>query len=163
MIKIDFLLFGALLWSVYSLVLHGKIKKNNRIALLSGLVIHYLLNGARWQLYPAYFLSITILLINKNLDKSIKYLIGAITSFSLIIPNIVPIISFPDPGGAYATGSLIHHWVDENRDEWFTQENIDDKRQFMLQVWYPAIRQADTEKLPFLDHLETRARSIAAA
>ena len=33
----------------------------------------------------------------------------------------------------------------------------------MLQVWYPGIRKADTEKLPFLDHLETRARTIAAA
>ena len=74
MIKIDFLLFGALLWSVYSLVLHGKIKKNNRITLLSVLAIHYFLNGARWQLYPAYFLSLTILLINKNLDKKIEKL-----------------------------------------------------------------------------------------
>ena len=64
------------------------------------------------------------------------WVIGAITSFSLIIPNIVPIISFPDPGGPYATGSLIHHWVDESRDEWFTPENSDDKRQFMLQIWY---------------------------
>ena len=163
MIKIDFLLFGALLWSVYSLVLHGKIKKNNRIALLSGLAIHYFLNGARWQLYPAYFLSITILLINKNLDKSFKYLIGTIASFSLIIPNIIPIISFPDPGGTYATGSLIHHWVDESRDEWFTPENSDDKRQFMLQIWYPGISQDETDKLPFLDHLETRAKTIAAA
>ena len=163
MIKIDFLLFGALLWSVYSLVLHGKIKKNNRITLLSGLAIHYFLNGARWQLYPAYFLSITILLINKNLDKSFKYLIGTIASFSLIIPNIIPIISFPDPGGTYATGSLIHHWVDESRDEWFTPENNDDKRQFMLQIWYPGISQDETDKLPFLDHLETRAKTIAAA
>ena len=163
MIKIDFLFFGALLWSVYCLVLHGKIKKNNRIALLLSLVFHYLLNGARWQLYPAYFLSITILLINKNLDKSIKYLIGAIASFSLIIPNIVPIISFPDPGGAYATGSLIHHWVDESRDEWFTPENSDDKRQFMLQIWYPGISQDGTDKLPFLDHLKTRVKTIAAA
>jgi len=162
-IKIDFLIFGALLWSVYSFITNGKIKKNNRIVLFSSLAIHYLLNGARWQLYPAYFLSITILLINKNLDKSIKYLIGAIASFSLIVPNIVPIISFPDPGGAYATGSLIHHWVDESRDEWFTPENSDDKRQFMLQIWYPGISQDGTDKLPFLDHLETRAKTIAAA
>ena len=111
MIKIDFLLFGALLWSVYSFTLQGRIKGKNRIVLLLSIIIHYLLNGARWQLYPAYFLSITLMLLNKNADKSVRYLIGAITSFSLIVPNIVPIIAFPNPGGVYTTGSLIHHWV----------------------------------------------------
>jgi len=163
MIKIDFLLFGALLWSVYSFTLQGRIKGKNRIALLLSIIIHYLLNGARWQLYPAYLLSITLMLLNKNADKSVRYLIGAITSFSLIVPNIVPIIAFPNPGGVYTTGSLIHHWVDEDRDEWFTSKNKDDKRQFMLQVWYPGVDKENSEKLPFLDHLETRAKTVAAA
>ena len=163
MIKIDFLLFGALLWSVYSFTLQGRIKGKNRIALLLSIIIHYLLNGARWQLYPAYLLSITLMLLNKNADKSVRYLIGAITSFSLIVPNIVPIIAFPNPGGVYTTGSLIHHWVDEDRDEWFTNKNKDDKRQFMLQVWYPGVDKENSEKLPFLDHLETRAKTVAAA
>ena len=163
MIKIDFLLFGPIIWGIYSYYVFGRMKRKNRIALLCSMAIHVLFNGARWQLFPAYFLSFILMLLNKNTGKTVKYLISVTFCISLVLPNIVPIISFPDPGGAYATGSLIHHWVDESRDEWFTKENGDDKRQFMLQVWYPGISQADAEKLPFLDHLESRAKTIAAA
>ena len=163
MIKIDFLLFGVLFWNTYSFFKLGRLNNKNRIAILCSGIIHYLLNGARWQLFPAYFLSITLLLLNKNAGKPIRYFIGIITSISLVVPSIVPIISFPSPSGEYATGSLIHHWVDESREEWFTAENEDDKRQFMLQIWYPGINQENSKKLPFLDHLEVRAKTIAAA
>ena len=123
MIKIDFLLFGVLFWNTYSFFKLGRLNNKNRIAILCSGIIHYLLNGARWQLYPAYFLSITLLLLNKNAGKPIRYFIGIITSISLVVPSIVPIISFPSPSGEYATGSLINHWVDESREEWFTAEN----------------------------------------
>lgn len=163
MIKIDFLLFGAIIWSMYSYFVLGRLIMKNRIALLIGMAIHILFNGVRWQLFPAYFLSVTLMLLNKNAGKTVKYFIGLVFCFSLVLPNIVPIISFPDPGGKYSTGSLIHHWVDQDRDEWFTPENNDDKRQFMLQIWYPSISNENTEKIPFLDHLNTRAKTIAKA
>jgi predicted dienelactone hydrolase len=122
-----------------------------------------LFNGARWQLFPAYFLSVTLLLLNKNTGKTVKYLISTAFCFSFVLPNIVPIISFPDPEGPHETGSLIHHWVDEDREEWFTPENNNDKRQFMVQIWYPGINQEKSKALPFLDNLNTRAKTIAAA
>ena len=37
-----------------------------------------------------------------------------------------------------------------------------DKRQLMLQTWYPSI-ETNSEKLPFLDHLKIRAKTIAQA
>ena len=81
---------------------------------------------------------------------------------SVVLPLLVPIFSFPDPKGDYGVGSTIHHWVDNNRNEWFTPEDLNDKRQLMLQVWYPSVEN-DSEKLPFLDHLKTRAKTIAQA
>ena len=163
MIKVDFLLFGAIIWGLYSYYVFDRLKKNNRIALLGGMTLHILFNGARWQLFPAYFLSVTLILLNKNSGKTVKYLISTAFCFSFVLPNIVPIISFPDPEGPHETGSLIHHWVDEGREEWFTPENNNDKRQFMVQIWYPGINQEKSERLPFLDNLNARAKTIAAA
>lgn len=163
MIKVDFLLFGAIIWGIYSYYVFARLKKNNRIALLGSMALHLLFNGARWQLLPAYFLSVTLILLNKNTGKTVKYLISMAFCFSFVLPNIVPIISFPDPEGPHETGSLIHHWVDEDREEWFTPENNNDKRQFMVQIWYPGINQEKSEALPFLDNLNARAKTIAAA
>ena len=146
MIKVDFLLFGAIIWGIYSYYVFARLKRNNRIALLGSMTLHILFNGARWQLFPAYFLSVTLILLNKNSGKTVKYLISTAFCFSFVLPNIVPIISFPDPEGPHETGSLIHHWVDEDREEWFTPENNNDKRQFMVQIWYPGINQEKSEE-----------------
>src|SRR5260221_2902084 len=44
---------------------------------------------------------------------------------------------FPAPTGPYKIGTVIRQWVDKSRDEDFT-EAPDDKRQLLVQFWYPA-------------------------
>ncbi len=43
----------------------------------------------------------------------------------------------PAPSGPYQVGTALYHWVDENRDETFT-DDPNDKRELVAQIWYPA-------------------------
>ncbi|MBH50690.1 MAG: hypothetical protein CMG70_01835 [Candidatus Marinimicrobia bacterium] len=162
MTKFDLLLFAALFWNIYQLVFKGVKKKQFDTLLLIAFISHILFEGIRWQVYPAYLLTLCLWFIKNAISKLIKSFIMVAAVIAIILPVIIPIISFPDPNGAYDIGSVIHHWVDQDREEWFTPENPNDKRQFMLQIWYPGIDD-NTEKLPYLDHLRTRAKTIGAA
>ena len=116
----------------------------------------------RWQIVPAYLMILAFFFLQRKTSKFTTVSLVAGLVVSVLLPLLVPIISFPDPRGDYAVGSLIHHWVDGDRDEWFTPEDPNDKRQLMLQTWYPSI-ETNSEKLPFLDHLKIRAKTIAQA
>ena len=43
----------------------------------------------------------------------------------------------PKPDGLYEVGTQTFHFIDNNRDEVFTEDN-NDKRELMVQIWYPA-------------------------
>ncbi len=43
----------------------------------------------------------------------------------------------PAPTGPYQVGTALYFWVDETRDEVFT-DDPNDKRELVVQVWYPA-------------------------
>ncbi|MFB3789214.1 MAG: alpha/beta hydrolase family protein [bacterium] len=48
----------------------------------------------------------------------------------------------PRTTGPYAVGTLLVHLVDESREEQSTPKNPDDKRELMVQLWYPADNRA---------------------
>ena len=162
MTKFDLLLFAAIYWNLYQLVFKGLKQKQSNIILLTAFVVHLLFDSIRWQVYIAYFLVLCLWFIKEEISALIKSFILVTGIIAIIPPIAIPIISFPDPEGEYAIGTLIHHWVDQDREEWFTPENPNDNRQFMLQVWYPGIDDK-SEKIPFLDHLSTRAKTIGQA
>jgi hypothetical protein len=162
MTKFDLLLFAAIYWNLYQLVFKGLKQKQSNVILVAAFVVHLLFDNIRWQIYIAYFLVLCLWFIKEEISALIKSFILVTGIIAIIPPIAIPIISFPDPEGEYAIGTLIHHWVDQDRAEWFTPENPNDKRQFMLQVWYPGIDDK-SEKIPFLDHLSTRAKTIGQA
>jgi predicted dienelactone hydrolase len=57
--------------------------------------------------------------------------------------------AFPAPDGPYQVGSTYRHWIDESRDEAFT-ENADDKRELLVRFWYPAEVAEGAEPMPAL-------------
>ena len=162
MTKYDLLLFGALFWNIYQLVFKGSKTGQSQIVLAIAFFAHLFFDGIRWQIVPAYIMLLTFFFLQTKTNRFTTFSLVAGLVISVVLPLLVPIISFPDPKGDYAVGSTIHHWVDNNRDEWFTPEDLNDKRHLMLQVWYPSVEN-DSEKLPFLDHLKTRAKTIAQA
>jgi len=61
---------------------------------------------------------------------------------------------FPAPTGPYKIGTVIRQWVDKSRDEVFT-EAPDDKRQLLVQFWYPADSKAGGTLAPYMAASDT--------
>ena len=74
----------------------------------------------------------------------------------------VPVIKIPKLTGPFTVGTSIYHWVDQDRLEWFT-ENPNDKRQIMVQIWYPGEKIKKAKRSSYLDRLDIRAETIGAA
>lgn len=56
---------------------------------------------------------------------------------------------FPAPTGPFKVGTVIEQWVDSSRAEAFT-EAADDKRQLLVQFWYPAEPKAGDTLAPYM-------------
>ena len=68
---------------------------------------------------------------------------------AFILRLVIPVFHFPHPTGSYEIGTLTYHWVDESRHEKFTA-NLSDRRELIVQIWYPAKRGSTTPKMPYI-------------
>ena len=74
---------------------------------------------------------------------------------SVIMPKLIPFKDLPTPSGRFAVGTQILNWTDSTRDEWFTEDDIDDKRKLVVQIWYPT-NEVNNEKYPYMDNPDKR-------
>jgi hypothetical protein len=58
----------------------------------------------------------------------------------------------PPPTGPYQVGQTYRHWVDESRDEPYTDEE-DDHRELVVMIWYPADVADDMERAQYWESL----------
>jgi len=106
--------------------------------------------GPRWQMIPAYGLTILFVLIwlfgialpgRGHVHRIVAILsTGAgmvVFIVSIVLPILMPVFHFAQPTGPYGIGTVIYHWVDTSRPELFTPDP-NDHRELMAQVWYPA-------------------------
>lgn len=122
-----------------------------------------LLEGARWQMAPAYAVSVLLLVarlagvkgagVHGPLRRVVGY-VGAIFGvlvliFTCFLPLAFPVFRFPPPTGPYAIGTLTYHWIDASRAEIFTADP-NDWRELIVQVWYPARTDASAAHAPYL-------------
>ncbi|MEP7285358.1 MAG: hypothetical protein ABI947_06290 [Chloroflexota bacterium] len=56
---------------------------------------------------------------------------------------------FPAPSGPYKVGTVLRQWTDSTRDEPFTPDTSD-KRELLVQLWYPADSQASGAFAPYM-------------
>ena len=70
---------------------------------------------------------------------------------SVIMPKLIPFKNLPTPGGEYSVGTQIFNWTDSSREEWFTEDDLDDKRKLVVQIWYPT-KAVSGEKYPYMDN-----------
>ena len=125
------------------------------------ILIHLVVEHYRWQMVPAYVLTILLCLaslprlLSKKTISPIgwnrKIVNGIGLSLGLVIfviaatfPALFPIFKLPDPSGEYAVGTTSFVFTDESRPEIFTSDP-DDKRLVYVQVWYPAETTAGME------------------
>jgi len=126
------------------------------LSVLAALLIsHLIFEGYRWQLLPAYLLSIILLFciyknykffkggIFRKIISSLLFIIVLVPSWAL--PSMLPVFKIPEPTGEYNVGTQYIH-LKTSREESVT-EKPNDKRELMIKAWYPAILQKEqTEK-----------------
>jgi hypothetical protein len=70
------------------------------------------------------------------------------------------VFAFARPTGPYALGTLTYHWVDVDRQEAFSA-NPDDRRELMVQVWYPAGEAPASPPAPYMPEADAVAPALA--
>ena len=113
-------------------------------AALALMLIHLMVEGRRWQMWPGYLL-VTVLFLSQIpfLFRPAQLPVwGSLAGLFLAaacvtLAAIFPVFTFPRLTGPYQVGSVTYHWVDASRTETFSS-NHSDRRELMVQVWYPA-------------------------
>ncbi|NBC05023.1 MAG: hypothetical protein GVY20_15170 [Bacteroidetes bacterium] len=132
--------------------------------------LHVLVEGVRWQMIPAYLLSIlfffqSIQLLKRKRDLSSyqdrKWLrmIGGISAILILVittalGSILPVFDLPEPRGSYPVGTTTFMLEDYNRKEIIT-EVPDDHRKLMVRAWYPSEElKSDSNQMEYMHPFE---------
>lgn len=136
-------------------LLFGRRARKLDIGLLLSLVIVMLLHGIvdqfRIQMVLAYVLALVLMLvlIRRLVKPSIKVrtkslltkglisvVVFAVSGVSVYVSQLLPVFTVPEPTGSYAIGTIVQHLTDESREETLSADPTD-KRELMVNVWYP--------------------------
>ena len=137
-------------------------------------IVHVLLEGARWQMAPAYTLTgvfVVILVMQSNTaaggfgkHPGLSWLAVGLGVCSLVIasalPILLPVFHFPQPGGPYAIGTVTYHWTDVDRPEVFSADP-QARRELMVQIWYPATSDPAASRAPYIEDAGALAVALA--
>ncbi|MCI0578165.1 MAG: hypothetical protein L0332_31505 [Chloroflexi bacterium] len=139
------------------------------------IVAHLLLEGYRWQMWPAYLLTGASLLLSarwwrrpaeensppRHWSLTIAGRLGGIVWLGLAaLPALLPVPRMPEPSGSFPVGTTTFYFRDETRDEIYTDDPAD-KRELMVQVWYPAAAGALTDPAAYIADLDVAAPILA--
>ncbi|WP_019419848.1 alpha/beta hydrolase family protein [Paenibacillus sp. OSY-SE] len=130
------------------------------------MLMHGVIEGMRWQMIPAYAMTVVPLAIaagrlmskpeERIAKKASRAKLVTVTALAVIysfvavaLPLILPVFTFEKPTGPYKIGTVTFDWKDEQREETLTPEP-GDKRELMVQIWYPADSKAKGKPVPYL-------------
>ncbi|HCQ91675.1 MAG TPA: carboxylic ester hydrolase [Clostridium sp.] len=152
----------------------GATKKNYNLLVISGglMFTHILIEGARWQMIPAYLITLCCILLvfikpkEKSVSKKTIFKVFKIASYLLVIaivvslPTLFPVIKFPKPTGEYKVGTTSFHLIDKSRKEEY-EYNDNPYRELMVQVYYPA-NSENKQKAPYSDNITSLREALSA-
>jgi predicted dienelactone hydrolase len=110
---------------------------------LTALLLHLFLEGAHWQMAPAYLgvLVFAGLFFLRRPTGSMQTVGACAIIFLVLLTSslsaILPMFRLPQPTGPYAIGTRVMYMVDQNRNE-DAAPGLGRKRELMVQIWYPA-------------------------
>lgn len=129
-------------------------------------LIHFAVEGYRWQMIPLY--ALTSLLALSALIKIFgtgdwkpfaSFSILALVVLATALPILLPVPRIPAPSGPFQVGTRIFEMVDESRREIYSGK--DEPRRYMIQVWYPAEVKEGDARAPWMENAEIFAPAIA--
>jgi predicted dienelactone hydrolase len=142
---------------------------------LAFLLIHALIEGARWQMLPVY--GIVIIFIIKSIFQLRNFVLtkksalevsevatsGKRLAIGVFLITIVlvgttsylnyllPVFVLPEPTGQYTIGTTTFDLTDSSRDETFTP-TLSEYRRIFVRAWYPADEVTGQAPVPYVDH-----------
>ncbi|MGW8824709.1 alpha/beta hydrolase [Paenibacillus lautus] len=107
--------------------------------------VQLLVEGYRWQMIPTYIVTallfVLVLFRRRTVKKPLRYTIWGLSVVllggSAALSALLPVFHLPTPSGEFRVGTDTLHFVDADREETFTEQK-GDKRELIVQVWYPA-------------------------
>jgi len=137
------------------------------LAAISSTILQYFIEGHRWQFALAVYSLPAFYIVHRFQNNSVNIIIKVFLivwfGAAVLLPWIIPVFTLPEPEGQYSIGTETFHWIDSSRAEWFTQEDTTDVREIMVQVWYPAKIPDTLQPEPYMDFINLRAETMAAA
>lgn len=136
--------------------------------------VHLIVEHYRWQMVPSYLLTSVLFIIsmpgllkgtpNAPARGALVFIAGGFGFLWWLVavsfPVVLPVPVLPTPPGSYAVGSVIYDWTDTTRAESYSADP-NDKRELMVQIWYPAQPASDAKTMPFLDNFNVALPGFA--
>jgi len=127
-------------------------------------LLHVVLEGARWQMGPAYAAALLVLVLalvwtndrSRWLAPIGVFVLGAVLLASFLSAAL-PVFTLPTPQGPYAIGTEVRHLVDQKRRDPFGSDPAA-PRELMVQIWYPADPSAAGKVAPYRERRATTFR-----
>ena len=129
-------------------------------------LIHFAVEGFRWQMIPLYVLTMilgisALVKIKSAADWKPLGSIMALVLVALLtaLPILLPVPAIPIPDGSYKVGTRIYELTDDSRKEIYSGK--DEARRFQIQVWYPSEPGPSDPRAPWMNHADVFAPYIA--
>jgi predicted dienelactone hydrolase len=157
-IVISTLLAGFLLWPHPQPLI---VQLAPAIALII-ILVHFTLEGYRWQMIPLYALTLILSVLSifiSEVKPLASTLILVLVAVSIALPTLLPIPKIPQPSGAFKVGTTSYEFTDFARKELYSGK--DEPRRFMVQVWYPSEVTFTTRHTPWMSESKIYTRAIS--
>jgi len=136
------------------------------------MLIHFAVEGWRWQLIPVYILALFMFHLGlreiayqtEGFRNKLVRVFSCLVALSLVGASIalavaLPVPQIPEPGGAYAIGTIAYDWIDTDRNEIYSTDP-DEPRRIAVQIWYPAASSSNAQPAPWISHFGPFSKSI---
>lgn len=129
-------------------------------------LIHFGVEGYRWQMIPIYVLTSilglsALIKLRSSTDRKPagSFLLLLLLAVSTALPVLLPVPSIPAPAGPYPVGTTIYELTDSSRRELYSGR--DEARRFQIQLWYPAEPSPADDRARWMNHAEIYAPFIS--
>lgn len=131
-------------------------------------VVHLLVEGYRWQMAPAYLLTVLLLawslwrLSGRNRPLTAPALtLGLLLLLAAALLSLaLPVAVLPAATGAYQVGTVAYTLRDETRPDPYSPDP-GAARETVVQLWYPAVPVADDKEALFIEKLDVAGPELA--
>lgn len=123
--------------------------------------------GFYWQFVPLYVI-LGLLIVARagaaTRTRGIRIAIATTLAAAMVVLAaswvFLPVPRLPAPTGPYAVGTSVFRWVTPDRDEPATADTSD-RRNVIVQAWYPATAQHTASRIPYLDGSDRLPPTVA--